>query len=154
MSDFGRVEAEQIVLLEVMIVKALVEHPDGHRFVDVKGFQFDMSYASSINLAEKLVKAELYIQVGTDSEQTEEAKGEFRLAFIYKINNLQDLTKTTEEEQILVSGELDFTLASISYSTARGILLTRFQGTVFRDFILPVINPNQLLTQQTPRSYQ
>jgi hypothetical protein len=36
-------------------------------------------------------------------------------------------------------------LASITYSTSRGILMTRFQGTALSDFILPVINPNNLL---------
>jgi hypothetical protein len=41
--------------------------------------------------------------------------------------------------------DLGNALSAITYSTARGILLTRLQGTAFQDFILPIINPNNLL---------
>jgi len=45
--------------------------------------------------------------------------------------------------------ELDFlmgaTLAAIALSSVRGIILTRTQGTPFDGFILPIIDPKQLI---------
>ncbi|MNY64312.1 hypothetical protein D3C86_2014030 [compost metagenome] len=49
------------------------------------------------------------------------------------------------DETITIHPALGNALASITYSTSRGILMTRFQGTVLSDFILPVIDPNSLL---------
>ena len=50
-----------------------------------------------------------------------------------------------KEEEITIDANLGNALASISYATSRGILMTRFQGTALEDFILPVIDPNDLL---------
>jgi len=62
------------------------------------------------------------------------------------------LGKSPSEISKWLSGDHNFTLrslanaiASISYSTARGIIVSRFQGTALCDFILPVISPNDLL---------
>lgn len=46
---------------------------------------------------------------------------------------------------------LGTTLMGIVYSTARGIILERTQGTFFNGVILPVINPNKLIK---PKSKQ
>jgi len=37
------------------------------------------------------------------------------------------------------------TLAAIALSSVRGIILTRTQGTPFDGFILPIIDPKQLI---------
>jgi hypothetical protein len=44
-------------------------------------------------------------------------------------------------------GGLGNALASITYSTTRGILMTGFQGTALCNFILPVKDPDELLNQ-------
>lgn len=144
MNEFGRVEADKIQMLHVRIVKASVEHPVESDFTPLKGFGTDMSYKGGFNLTDKRVRAELEIKVKTDSEQSNEATGFFNLHFYYQVDNLDELSRMNNEV-LEVSGDLQSTLASISYSTARGILLTRFQGTIFQDFYLPIIQPSRLL---------
>ncbi|GAO27720.1 hypothetical protein JCM15548_14569 [Geofilum rubicundum JCM 15548] len=41
--------------------------------------------------------------------------------------------------------DLGNALSSVTYSTSRGILLTKMQGTALQNFVLPIINPNKLL---------
>jgi hypothetical protein len=38
-------------------------------------------------------------------------------------------------------------IAAISYSTSRGVLLMQIKGSALEKLILPIINPNELLKQ-------
>lgn len=145
MSTFGRLIPNKIQLLRVDIVKGLIENPPGLEQEDIVGYEFGMGYSNGFNPEEKLAKTELEIRITSqDHEEGPQAKGLFLLAFLFKVDNLEELVKH-KEEGIVVSPHLGNAMASISYSTARGILLTRFQGTILKDFILPVIDPNELL---------
>jgi hypothetical protein len=58
---------------------------------------------------------------------------------------MAELAIETKPKHLEIHSGLANAIASISYSTARGIILSRFQGTALREFILPVIDPNSLL---------
>lgn len=148
MSQFGKIEPEKIQMLRVRIVKASVEQiPDLDYVKILKGFNTSVSYKEGFNQKDKLARVELEVNVSTDTGEVTEATGVFCIHFLYHVDNLDELT-AGNNGQLLVSGDLQTTLASISYSTARGILLTRFQGTIFQDFFLPVIQPGKLLEQE------
>jgi len=115
----------------------------------VDGYESDISFDMSFNLEENLAKADFKVKVETKSSngQGQETKGAFHLVFVYRIENLMELVNTIDkkEEFLDVNPDLSNALASVTYSTARGILMTRFQGTMLSDFILPVIDPNSIL---------
>jgi hypothetical protein len=67
------------------------------------------------------------------------------LVFIYHVENLNDLAKPDDKNLIELHPGLAKALSSVTYSTSRGILLTRLQGTALQNFVLPIINPNTLL---------
>jgi hypothetical protein len=67
------------------------------------------------------------------------------------VENMEELLEADEKNKISYDAALGNAIASIVYSTSRGILMSRFQGTVFADFILPVIDPNQLLDMKQLR---
>jgi hypothetical protein len=79
--------------------------------------------------------------------------GEYSIEFHFIVENLKEFVIKPENdekskkdfESPLLSGVLGGTIMSIAYSTARGIILERTQGTFFDGVILPVINPNDLL---------
>ncbi len=79
------------------------------------------------------------------NKNRDEANGSFHLVFIYRIENFEELVTTGENNRLKLNSLLANALASVTYSTSRGILLTRLQGTVLQNFVLPVINPNSLL---------
>ena len=53
------------------------------------------------------------------------------------------------KEDYTIDSQLGATIAGISYSTARGIVLERTNGTYFNGVILPVLNPRELLEEDS-----
>lgn len=101
----------------------------------------------AFNLPKKLIKADIQVKAKTNSleKNKEEAEGFFHIAFFFEVDNIDELIRSNDIDLLDIHSNLANAIDSISYSTARGILLTRFQGTALHDFILPVINPNDLL---------
>lgn len=150
MLDKSLFDPEKISIVDFKMVKGQVETPEA--FIDDKviGHHLENTFRLSFNLEAKRIKADYTIEIRTDSQgiNKTEAIGNFHLMFIFQIENLADLVKLDKDEMIALAGGLDNALASITYSTSRGILLTRLQGSAFKNFILPVIDPNKLLHNQ------
>lgn len=147
MSDKQLFDPEKLSIVEFKFIKGQVDTPEDFIIEKIEGHQLENSLKLSFNLEEKLVKADFTADVTTDSKgsNSEEASGVFHLIFIYKVENLDELAIPVDKNILDLNPDLGSALAGITYSTARGIMLTRLQGTAFKDFILPIINPNKLL---------
>jgi hypothetical protein len=144
MSKLNKVIPDQINIVDFTIQTASLKSDFELKDSDIDKHSLNIGYDTQFNLAEKLIKAVIKVEVAAISDGEEVGHGHFELVFIYHVENLDDLAKN-ENDKLIVNGGLSSSLASITYSTTRGILMTRFQGTVLRNFILPVINPNNLL---------
>lgn len=143
-------QTEKLRITEVKLMKEQIESSYGFNIKEMEGFSVNTSFDIGFIPDDKLTRAELSVNISTISkdEQTVPAKGSFLFAFYIEVENLDDLIEPSENEgKANVSEELGIGVASVAYSTARGILLSRLQNTVFEKFILPVINPNVLLKQ-------
>ena len=140
---------EKITIIEFKMVKGQVDTPEEFDISKVQGHHIDNSLQLGFNLEDKLVKADFSTKISTESNgrNLKESTGNFHLVFIFSVENLDDLAKSGKDHLIELHSALGNALSSITYSTSRGILLTRLQGTAFQDFILPVINPNTLLNK-------
>lgn len=138
---------EKIEIVDFKILNGQINNPFDFQLDNVEGHNFNVDFELGFNISEKLVKADFNVFVETKSKkgQREEAKGTFHFAYVYHVENVEELTKIQEDNSIGLNAGLGNALASITYSTSRGILMTRFQGTALENFILPVIDPNQLL---------
>lgn len=148
MSDNNNIfEPEKINIVEFKMVKDQVDVPEVFEKNNVKGYYLDNSLQLGFNLNEKLIKADFTTEIKTKSngQNTKEATGNFHLVFIYRVENLNELAKLDEKNLIELHPGLANALSSVTYSTSRGILLTRLQGTALQNFLLPIINPNKLL---------
>jgi len=136
-----------IEILDFNIIKGEIDSPFTFDKDLVNDFNLDIDFNMGFNLEQKVIRADLMVDIKTQSseEQEEEAAGHFDFTFVYTVHNLEQLANKNKEGEILMHGYLGNALASITYSTSRGILMTRFQGTALQNFILPVINPNDLL---------
>ena len=144
MTKNNTVIAEKIHMVDFTIQTAslkseFVVNPD-----DVDNHSLNIGYDTQYNLKDQLVKSDIKVEIVATIKGKEVGSGHFELVFIYHIENLNDLAKE-EGGKLRVNGGLSNSLASITYSTTRGILMARFQGTVLKNFILPIINPNELL---------
>lgn len=144
MSTFGTVDPAKIALRKVKIVRATIDDSNSAVTVDIKGFRTDIVLNTALNLEDKLVKTELELKIEADSETSFTAICSYNIHFTFHVDNIDELTRL-ENDALTLSKSLHGTLASISYSTARGMLLDRLQNTVFQDFILPVVSSNNLV---------
>ncbi len=145
MQDNTLFDPEKISMVEFKMIKGQVETPENFDNASVSGHQLDNVFKLSFNLNDKLAKADFSISIKTESRNESEASGNFHLIFVYKVENLEALSKTVKNKRLKLNPALANSLAAITYSTARGILLTRLQGTALQNFILPIINTNKLL---------
>ncbi|NUO03352.1 MAG: hypothetical protein HUU01_22300 [Saprospiraceae bacterium] len=138
-------QPEKIHIVDFRVVKNKVDSSARFSVEKVEGHELSFGFNLGFNLDDKLVKAEFRCEISARDKQAESAEGQFYIVFIYYIENLQELAILDKENKIALYGGLGNALASITYSTSRGILMTRLQDTAFQGFILPVINPNELL---------
>jgi hypothetical protein len=146
MSDKQVFEPGKLSITDFKLIKGQVDIPEDFDAGLVEGHLLENSLQLGFNLQEKLVKSDFIIEIKTDSKgaNSKEATGSFHLVFIFSVENLDELTQLNKNI-VKLHPDLGNALSAITYSTSRGILLTRLQGTAFQKFILPVINPNKLL---------
>ena len=113
----------------------------------VTDHSFTVDLDMAFNLDEKLIRSDFKVKIETESKNEKEATGEFKFVFLFEVENLDDLAFEDEKDSsnLIIDSGLSNAIASISYSTSRGILMTRFNGTALENFILPVIDPNELV---------
>lgn len=140
-------QPEKIAIVDFKIIKGQINSPFDFESNKVKGHAFNVNFELGFNIPDKLIKADFTVNVETKSEMedTEEAIGNFSFVYVFHIDNIEELTKIEKDNTVTINSALGNALASITYSTSRGILMTRFQGTALSNFVLPVINPNKLL---------
>ena len=95
-----------------------------------------------------MARFRLFITVNGMDEQQNKPLGlkvDYGIEYHFKVDNFQDMLHQTPDGDIEIDQELGVTLLSIAYSTSRGIILERTQGTFFEGVILPVIDPFKVL---------
>lgn len=146
MAEAKKIDPEKITMREFRLVKGSIDSPFDFRISDIKSFDFKVQFEIGFNLEEELIKTDFIIDVSTVSnEPVTEATCNYHLVFLFHVTGLNDHVQLTPEGLTDCSPYLANAISSITYSTARGILMSRFQGTIMQDFILPVVDPNALL---------
>lgn len=145
----GQLQPDKIHIVNTQIVKCNIDFPFDFSTENVQGHEYDLGFDLAFNLEDSLVKADFELTVTTKSKEEveQEANGVFHFVFIYNVENLNELVIPDKNKELLLSGGLGNALASITYSTSRGMLFARLKGTGLENFMLPVIDPNSLLKQ-------
>lgn len=148
MSDKNSIfDPEKIFIIDFRMVKGQVDTPEDFDINEIQGHHLDNKLQLGFDIENKLVRADFTIDIHTESggRNPSESTGNFHLVFIYNIENLDGLAKPDKNNSVELDPALGNALSSVTYSTSRGVLLTRLQGTALQNFVLPVINPNTLL---------
>lgn len=146
-----KIVPNKIHLIGFRILHAEINSPFEFETDKIASFNNDVNFEMAFNLEDKMVKADFSVEIQTISTKEtneNEATAKFEFVFIFNVENLDDLAKIIDENTLDINGGLSNALASIVYSTSRGILMTRFQGTAMSEFILPVIDPNELINKR------
>jgi hypothetical protein len=145
----GILQPEKIHIVDFKLTRGTVVSPGDLDETTIANFGFDVKLTTGFNLDERQIKADLEVTVvGVDKDEKPlDIGGEFHFSFYFMVENLAELVSDGGKSKV-VSRNLGNAIASITYSTSRGIIMTRFQGTALKGFILPVVDPNSLLDQK------
>lgn len=146
-----KIDPEKIHIQSVRILNAhfsIKEDFDPDEFLSLAmGFKSETVF----NLEKNLLNFKLFIKV-EGLNKDEEFTGisvKYIIEYFYLIENLNDFADFEEDESYTISQQLGATIAGISYSTSRGIILDRTQTSEFNGILLPVVDPNKLLLEDT-----
>ncbi len=81
------------------------------------------------------------------NEEFAELKVEFR----FKVKPFNELVTTKDDDSYEIPDALMHNLASISLSSARGILFEKLRGTALQNEIFPLVNPANLFAKKNHR---
>jgi hypothetical protein len=138
--------AEKLHFLSFEIQSAEIKSPYGFNPELVIKHDFKLNWDMGFDMEGMIIKADLGVAVTTNSEgeQEEEAHGAFQISAFYHLENLDEMV-TYDGDEMKVDDVMASQIAAVTFSTSRGIIYTRFQGTVLRDFILPIVDPLEIL---------
>jgi hypothetical protein len=137
----------KVQIRDFKMLKGQVETPEHLEMPTELAFDSEFHLSLGLHAADKLMRVDLGVEIVARSSSTAESpiKGSFLFVFVYEIENFSELVEFSEAAVPKVNASLSVALAGITYSTVRGILMTRLQGTLLEKFIMPVINPADLL---------
>ena len=139
---------ELIHLHALKVYKTLVDASDEYinNPVEVENISVQYAQNSAFNFEEKAIRIRLEIlMIAVDGEDKELGlNAEYGIEFHFVVENLDKFIEV-EGDTKTIHGMLGGTLMGIAYSTARGIVFDRTQGTHFKGVILPVIDPKELV---------
>lgn len=152
MNPERKIDPEKIHMLRIKTIKGRIMNDSETDSSVIAGYRFTNDIATAINEAEQIVglKLTVYIDTLDNKKQKLDIQASYTHEFVFKVDNLSDFI-FSEEEKAAAENEdgidplLIGTLAGIAYSTTRGIIITRTQGTALNAVILPVIDPKKLM---------
>ncbi len=139
---------DQVSIDEIAIVGASVTNDTGMSKLDNDyGFELEYRFYSGVNLSLKKVRVGLVcsIQAFDGKKERVEISGKFEITVTFNIQNLGELASQAEPGTVILDRELLAALTTICYSTSRGIIYTRCQGTILGKIILPVTSTDKLM---------
>ncbi len=99
--------------------------------------RYSMETVKMFNMEQEIIRLVFTIQLETMLENAKEIKGVYTTEHLFQVKGLSEWV-TKAEKQFVVDHELNETLTLQVYSTARGMIHQKFNGTWFSDFVLPV----------------
>jgi hypothetical protein len=143
------VDIELLRIDEIVINNAAIENNTELSFLEKDKYYFEINYnfSAGINPSQKKVRVIINYNISTflNSNEKIDINGKFEIAYFFSVENLLNTG-----EEIEINPDLASSLANIAYSTSRGIIYTRCQGTILQKLILPVTSTKRLVDMLIP----
>ena len=141
--DLNLIKLSEALFLECSISQQGVPLSPGRIKEFAVGYKLNTLYSPE----DRFVVIELSVSCKPAGDQKKlSIKGKFCTRLTYHVQNFEELTSPLEEEPHVTPNELLLlTLVSVSFSTTRGMILTKTAGTVLEGFTLPMMDARQLV---------
>ena len=137
--------AENLHLLSIKLTNGAIK---GTNVAETEITQFAVSFDTETFtwLDEEQIKISFTVKMTALSEDKKalDVEGQYTLEFIFKIDGLAKFS-TTSADAVNLDRGLGAMMMGVVYSTTRGIVWSRTQGTVLESVIIPVVDPITLL---------
>jgi hypothetical protein len=147
---------ELVSLDSINVISAALQNHSGFTTIDHSGleisFQYQLIPAVSIRSKKVQVTAEYEIRVSKSDSSSLDIISKYSIAFLYSVKNLPELAVLDDTGLISIDDEMLSSLLNITYSTSRGILYSRYLGTILDGVILPVISTADLFKTSAVKS--
>ena len=108
-------------------------------------FGFDFEIAVSVELKKMRLTFSCNIEtLEKESKNKIDISANFQICFYFLIPNLEELIGKGPD--FIIRQDVGVSISNLCYSTARGIIYTRCQGTPFRFFILPILPTTDIIS--------
>jgi hypothetical protein len=149
MSNEKIIDPEKIHLINIKTIKGNIDAAYDIDVNAITGHEFSFELGTGINKDDNVIGINLLVNIVAkdNTNQMLSIKGSYTHEIIFIVDNLKDFLEPDESDnnKYKIDGGLGSTIVSIAYSTIRGIIFTRTQGTSLGSVILPVINPKKLM---------
>ncbi|MBI1782738.1 MAG: hypothetical protein HYR66_15445 [Sphingobacteriales bacterium] len=141
-----KIEADKIHILNIRTLRGNIDCPIDANIDNVYGHVFGFDLKTALQSQDNMVGLKLQVDIEAIDEANEKLPitGSYTHEIIFKIDNLDDFIEK-ENGGEWIDARLGSTLVTIIYSTVRGIIYSRTQGTSLGIVILPVIAPLKLM---------
>ena len=148
----NHIDPDKIKVVNIKTVKGNIDST-ADSTPKIGGYEFKFGLKSGLDIEKKYVGLHLLIEIEAkdDADNNIGIHGSYTHEIVFKVENLDDfVTHGTPDpdntDALFLDGGIGSTLVSIAYSTIRGIIYNRTQGTSLGTVILPIIDPKKLIT--------
>ncbi|MDZ4838946.1 MAG: hypothetical protein SGJ04_02945 [Bacteroidota bacterium] len=152
-------EADKIELFNFKIIVLALKSPIDFSITNSSNFKAESSlkleFDGNLNTCLATLSTKLTLDSNSEAAKKKlKAHCKFELSYLYHWEFAQNLFSQRVDGSLNVHNEETFNhlvnaLTSVTYSTSRGVLMARLQGTVFQKSNLPIINPDNLLSENS-----
>jgi hypothetical protein len=151
MNKDRKIDPEKIHLVKLQTIKGTLDNEAYGEDASVKAFDYNFDASIGVNAQERIVGVKLLVEIKVARPGTNELAlvASYTHELVFVIDNLYDFTDPIENQpEPKVDRLMLGTLVGVAYSTVRGIIFNRTQGTKLQGILLPVIDPKKLVKQE------
>lgn len=140
--ESSKIDVSILEIREIYPKKQTINNPSAYSPNDTVTADFSVGLHALYNLEDNVIKIGLDVKIGLEvGNEHFSDTGEFSYDFIYSYRDLKTLLDSDGQ----LTPEIFVVCASISYSTLRGIILTKASGSSIENILLPVVTGTELL---------
>jgi hypothetical protein len=150
MTPDRKIDPDKIHVLDIKTIKGNIDAALDIDINTIAGHSFAFESGTGLNVEENIIGVKLLVNIEA-VDKTDiplGIKGSYTHELVFRVENLSDFIESTgegDEKSYDIDLLLGSTIISIAYSTIRGIIFNRTQGTSLGTVILPVVDPKILL---------
>lgn len=150
MNSLSTFNIDLIIMDQIQITNASINNEAQLSTLEKGKHEFKLTYNFLLghNILEKKFRIIFSCEIKTFGEDSNEINinAKFDIAFLFTVENLEGLIIKTEDSEVFtIDNDLITSLANLSYSTSRGIIYTKCQGTILKSVIIPILSTQNLL---------